>query len=92
VSDLLSICENLRRWFQKNNYKGIDLYLLDEKVFSCSKRLAFLRYIRKILKCFHSHIPPAIFSSFSSIYLPKALGLIIGGNCSFWLEHRKNNG
>lgn len=89
MNDLLSICENLRRWFQKNDYKGIDPYQLDEKVFSYSKGLPILKYIRKALKPFHSLIPRAIFARLGPIYLPKALGLIIGGNCSLYRMRAK---
>lgn len=84
MSDLLSVCENLRRWFRRNQYKGIDPYQLDEKVFSYGKKLPFLRYMRKALKPLHSHIPRTIFARLGPIYLPKALGLIIGGNCSLY--------
>ncbi len=91
MSDLLSICENLRLWFGKNQYKGIDPYQLDEKVFGYGKGLPILKYIRKALKPFHSHIPRAIFARLGPIYLPKALGLIIGGNCSLYRVRAKRD-
>ena len=80
----LAISENLRVWFREHQYKCIDPFQLDEKVFGYNRLLPFLKYIRKVLKPMHSRIPRAIFSNFSPIYLPKALGLIIGGNSSLY--------
>jgi len=89
VSDLLPICENLRRWFREKEYKGIDPYQLDEKVFSQGKALPFLRYLREALKPLHSFVPRLVFARFDPIHLPKALGLIMGGNCSLYRVRAK---
>ncbi|MBS3136899.1 terpene cyclase/mutase family protein [Candidatus Woesearchaeota archaeon] len=77
--ELYTIALNLRRWFKTNEYKGIDPFQLDEKLFS--RNIPFLSVIRKTLKPFHVLIPNKAFSSLPKIYYPKAFGLIIAGNC-----------
>jgi len=76
------ICENLFDWFQEQDYKGIDPYLVDQAVFS--SKLPFLKQIRSLLKPFHSFIPKSFFTKFKPVLMPKALGLIISGNCSMY--------
>lgn len=75
----LEICENLRRWFQRHEYRGVDPYQLDDKVFKY-QRIPFIRQIRSFLRPLHAVIPPQIFSRLPPILIPKALGLIISGN------------
>ncbi|MBI5393404.1 hypothetical protein HZA96_06035 [Candidatus Woesearchaeota archaeon] len=78
-NNYLQLAEDLRQWFKTNEYKGIDPFQLDEKLFS--RNIPFLSVIRKTLKPFHVLIPNKAFSNLPKIYYPKALGLIIAGNC-----------
>ncbi len=76
---LLNKALALRKWFQKYEYKGIDPFQLDEKLFKAN--IPFISVIRKAVKPFHVLIPNKAFSSLPKIMYPKAIGLIISGNC-----------
>jgi len=79
-----TIAKNMNLWFIRNHYKGNDPFQIDEKIFRGINKLGLGKYIRKILKPFHSYIPWKAFIKYPKIYHPKALGLIIGGNsCLF---------
>ena len=78
----LRVCESLNRWFQRQNYKGIDPFLLDEVFFRSGTN--FVKQIRFLLKPFHPFIPRRFFSFSRPIIIPKALGLIIRGNSSLY--------
>lgn len=75
----LEICQNLRRWFQRREYRGVDPFQLDDRVFKYQK-VPLIRQIRSFLRPLHVLIPPQIFSRLPPILIPKALGLIISGN------------
>jgi hypothetical protein len=78
-------------WFVSQNYKGIDPYQMDEKAFAILKYVPLFSTIRSILKPFHSRIPSSAFSKFPPIYHPKAIGLIIAGNCYLYRITRDNS-
>ena len=80
----LQLSQNLNKWFISHNYKGIDPYQIDEKYFKKIHIIPGIKIFRKILKPFHSLIPQKLFTNMEQIYLPKALGLIIGGNSSLY--------
>ncbi len=81
--DLKTICENLRAWFKKENYRGIDPYFLDEKVFKLG-RFKAIKKLRSILKPLHSRVSKIFFKGFKGRVIPKAIGLIIRGNISLY--------
>lgn len=83
VEQCLAICENLRTWFRRNDYQGLDPYLVDEIVFRYQS-FPLMGSIRALLKPFHPFIPKTIFSMSRPTYVPKALGLIIAGNSSLF--------
>lgn len=77
------ICADMREWFRKQNYAGIDPYLLDERVFAARRYPIIgpaLGLIRRVLKPFHPWIPKQVFSTLSPVVIPKAVGLILSGN------------
>lgn len=78
----LKVCESLNRWFQRQNYKGIDPFLLDQMIFKSGSN--FVKKIRFLLKPLHPFIPRRLFSISRPIIIPKALGLIIDGNSSLY--------
>lgn len=78
------ICIGLKEWLKKSNYKGIDPYFLDEKIFKQAGKWGFLKVLRKLAKPFHSWIPPQIFKKFSPRIIAGGLSMIIEGNCSFY--------
>lgn len=84
VERYLALCEDLRGWFQRNNYQGSDPYFVDEKVFRY-QGFPLIRHIRSLMKPLHPFIPQGVFSALSKpTYIPKALGLIIAGNASLY--------
>jgi len=88
---LFNIIIQMHDWFVSQNYKGIDPYQMDEKAFAILKYVPLFSTIRSILKPFHSRIPSSAFSKFPPIYHPKAIGLIIAGNCYLYRITRDNS-
>lgn len=80
MENSISLIKDLNLWLEKNEYKGIDPFQLDEKAFKLGKYFPFIRALRKLLKPFHPFIPKSIFTSSQVLYYPKAIGLIIGAN------------
>ncbi|MBN1661656.1 MAG: hypothetical protein JXA93_24895 [Anaerolineae bacterium] len=77
------ICGDMRTWFREQEYAGIDPYLLDERVFSARRYPVIgpaLGWVRRMLKPLHPWIPRRVFTTFSPVIMPKALGLIVSGN------------
>lgn len=71
--DIGRMCLNLHAWFNKEDFKGYDPYLL-EKFFG-SWRGLYYRYFP---------FPKLMFYLMKRITIPKALGLIIRGNVSLY--------
>lgn len=82
--EFTTIAKNMNQWFARNHYMGNDPFQVDEKVFGGINKLGFAKYIRKVLKPFHSYIPGSTFTKYPHIYHPKAVGLIIGGNSNIY--------
>jgi len=83
----LEICRRMRPWFQEQNYAGIDPYLLDERAFGLLQLPLVgmvVGKVRRLLKPLHPWIPRRVFTSLSPVIMPKALGLIVGGNSSLY--------
>ena len=80
------ICKNISRWFEAREYRGNDPYQIDEKFFKF-KHIPFISILRSVLKPFHSIVPNWVFESQKPILIPKALGLILSGNCDMHRYH-----
>lgn len=73
-----NLLENMAVWFKKEDYKGVDPFQLDQKIFSNSNVVK--KRIRETLKPFHAFIPSFIFNRSSKVIISKSLGLILKGN------------
>jgi len=87
----IEITNSMRIWFLNNHYKGNDPFQVDEKVFGEITKLPLTKYIRKILKPFHSYLPSKTFTKYPLIYHPKTLGLIISGNSNLYKVTNEEN-
>lgn len=75
-----AVCERMFDWFKRNNYRGIDPYLVDQKFSRYMRKFPTITKVRSLLKPLHSFIPRQLFKSFNPIVIPGALGMIISGN------------
>jgi hypothetical protein len=80
IEKILEIEKSLSEWFVNNDYKGSDPYQLDAKASKLIRKIPAFSHLRKILKPYHVFIPKSAFSSFTPVFHPKAIGLIVGGN------------
>lgn len=82
--NILSVTQNLHKWFRYHEYRGIDPYQIDEKAFGIIKKFPIMANLRSILKPFHSLIPKSAFQTMRPIYHPKAIALIISANARLY--------
>ena len=83
-NNIISVTQNLHKWFRDHEYQGIDPYQIDEKAFGIIKKVPMLANIRTILKPFHSLVPKYAFQRMRPIYYPKAIALIIAANARLY--------
>jgi hypothetical protein len=89
--ELSILVNNLKYWFIRHDYKGIDPYQMDERVFGIIKEMPWLGFIRKTLKPFQYLMPKSLFRNSPRIYHPKAIALIISANCYLYYILKDKN-
>jgi predicted glycosyltransferase len=72
----------LLQWMVQRGFRGLDPYLLDEKLNALAGKgwlRPSMRKVRSMLKPFHSLIPKYAFTMATPVLMPKVLGLSLSG-------------